>query len=159
MAELQDTVIEAGIATPEIRAPDNSVAINVDEIGSDGRYVRQQFIQRDLIHRTFSTTWALGPTFDPLGDFKANSLLHLYYLVPMRNDATGWGGAYIEPQIRVLKKNLVTNPNLDTGWSKTYATAIVFNEIPPPPGVTAQTVSFENADAASPLYWLSLIHI
>ena len=51
--------------------------------------------------------------------------------------------------------NVVTNWNLDTGWSKGYTEDIVFNEIPPPPGVNAPTVGFRNDDTSGDGYWYS----
>ena len=51
--------------------------------------------------------------------------------------------------------NVVTNWNLDTGWAKGYTEDIVFNEIPPPPGVNAPTVGFRNDDTSGDGYWYS----
>lgn len=51
--------------------------------------------------------------------------------------------------------NVVTNWNLDTGWSKGYTEDIVFNEIPPPRGVNAPTVGFRNDDTSGDGYWYS----
>ena len=49
--------------------------------------------------------------------------------------------------------NLVSNWNLDTGWSKGYQNNIVFNEIAPPEGVDAPTVGFNRATSSA--YWYS----
>jgi hypothetical protein len=50
--------------------------------------------------------------------------------------------------------NRVTNWDLDTGWSKDYQTNIVFNEIPPPTGISAPTVGFNKGPYGSE-YWYS----
>lgn len=51
--------------------------------------------------------------------------------------------------------NIVTNWNLDTGWSQGYCTDIIFNEIAPPYGVDAPTVGFRDADGNGSGYWYS----
>ena len=49
--------------------------------------------------------------------------------------------------------NVVTNTNLNTGWSKGYQTSIVFDEIRPPKGVNSPTVGFNKSSSSS--YWYS----
>jgi hypothetical protein len=49
--------------------------------------------------------------------------------------------------------NVVTNTNLDTGWSKSYQTNIVFNEIDPPDYIDSQVVGFDRGPTAA--YWYS----
>lgn len=49
--------------------------------------------------------------------------------------------------------NVVTNTNLDTGWSKGYQRDIVFNEIDPPHGVDSPVVGFNRGQASG--YWYS----
>ena len=49
--------------------------------------------------------------------------------------------------------NVVTNTDLDTGWSKGYQTAIVFNEISPPYGINSPVVGFNRGNASG--YWYS----
>jgi hypothetical protein len=49
--------------------------------------------------------------------------------------------------------NVVTNTNLDTGWSKGYQREIVFNEIAPPTGVDSPTVGFNRGQGSA--YWYS----
>lgn len=49
--------------------------------------------------------------------------------------------------------NVVTNTNLDTGWSKGYQTAIVFDEIRPPRGINSPVVGFNKNSSSS--YWYS----
>lgn len=100
MATLLNTTIDSAIGTAEIRNSADFPVIDVNRIGNDDRFLRQYVIQHDLVDRTFTTAFALGPTFSVIPGFKAGSLLHIYYFVPMRNDSTVWGGAYIEPQIR-----------------------------------------------------------
>lgn len=53
--------------------------------------------------------------------------------------------------------NIVSNWDLDTGWSKGYAKNIRFNEIPAPSGVpnNAPTVGFEDTNTDSICYWYS----
>ena len=49
--------------------------------------------------------------------------------------------------------NIVSNWNLNTGWSKGYQGDIEFDQIPPPPGVDAPTVGFNKNSTSS--YWYS----
>lgn len=51
--------------------------------------------------------------------------------------------------------NVVTNTNLDTGWSKGYNTSIQWNDYPPPDGVNSQVVSFVDSNADGFGYWYS----
>jgi hypothetical protein len=51
--------------------------------------------------------------------------------------------------------NVVTNWDLNTGWSKGYTEDIIFNEIPPPVGVDAPTVGFRNDDSGGQGFWYS----
>jgi hypothetical protein len=51
--------------------------------------------------------------------------------------------------------NVVTNTNLDTGWSKTYNTNIQWNDYPPPDNVNSQVVSFVDSDGNGSGYWYS----
>ena len=51
--------------------------------------------------------------------------------------------------------NIVTNTNLDTGWSKGYNTSIQTNDYPPPTGVTSQVYSFIDSDGNGSGYWYS----
>lgn len=66
---------------------------------ANGYYVRQVTCDIDTESRTASG-WTLGPTF-PSRTYKANSIIKMSYLVPMRNDASGWGGIRIEPQVAI----------------------------------------------------------
>lgn len=49
--------------------------------------------------------------------------------------------------------NIVSNWNLNTGWSKGYQGDIEFDQIPPPAGVDAPTVGFNKSSTSS--YWYS----
>lgn len=71
----------------------------------------------------------------------------LVFYYDMGNQRKSWKGA--------PTTNIVTNWNLDTGWSKNYCTDIIFNEIEPPPGVDAPTVGFRDADGSGSGYWYS----
>lgn len=51
--------------------------------------------------------------------------------------------------------NVVTNTNLDTGWSQGYNTSIQWNDYPPPNGIDSQVVSFVDADGNGSGYWYS----
>lgn len=79
-------------------------AIDVDKLATlNGRYVRNIQIETNTTTYNFSTAWAQGPLFDPFAGvpLKAGSLVRLFYHMPCRNDYTGWGGGYIEPQFRI----------------------------------------------------------
>lgn len=49
--------------------------------------------------------------------------------------------------------NVVTNTDLDIGWSKGYCTGILWNDITPPIGVNSPVVSFYDYDADGSAYW------
>jgi hypothetical protein len=52
--------------------------------------------------------------------------------------------------------NVVTNTNLDTGWSKSYCTGILWDDIDPPYGIDSPVVSFYDADEIPTQgYWYS----
>ena len=51
--------------------------------------------------------------------------------------------------------NIVTNTNLDTGWSKGYNKDILVNDYPPPKGVDSQVYSFIDLDGNGNGYWYS----
>jgi len=51
--------------------------------------------------------------------------------------------------------NIVTNTNLDTGWSKGYNTSIQTNDYPPPRGIDSQVYSFIDVDGNENGYWYS----
>ena len=52
-----------------------------------------------------------------------------------------------------IASNVVTNTNLNTGWSKGYQTSILYDEIKPPKGVNSQVVGFNKSSSSS--YWYS----
>ena len=72
---------------------------NINKIDG-GRYTRKLYTEVNSETVTLSTTWSLAVAFSDVTGFKAGSLIKLTYHMPMRNDSTSWGGAYIEPQIR-----------------------------------------------------------
>lgn len=79
-----------------------TAAIDVEKIASNtGRYTRQVVTEYNSTTYSFSTSWALGPTFTTISGLQAGSLVRLFYHFPMRNDSTSWGGGYIEPQISI----------------------------------------------------------
>jgi len=78
----------------------NTTVLDVNNLSTTGLYSRQTITQIDTASRTFTTAWALGPTFDVIPDCQSGSLLHISYYVPARNDSTSWGGMYTELQIR-----------------------------------------------------------
>lgn len=141
----------------DVRSISRSDGVSVIDTSTASEiFVRRHVLQVDTADRSSTGTWTLGPMFRALHGFRAGSKLQLFYLVPMRNNEAGWGGAYIEPQLRIMNKNLVTNTNLQTGWDATYYGAnVVYNEIAPPAGITAQTISMDNKDVASNLYLFS----
>jgi hypothetical protein len=71
----------------------------------------------------------------------------LVFYYDMGNPQKSWKGA--------PTTNIVSNWNLDTGWSKGYCTDIIFNEIPSPYGITAPTVGFKDVDGNGSGYWYS----
>lgn len=83
-----------------IRNTAGTSSILMGNISLTGRYKRKVYTQVDSSNYSASTTWVLGPTFAAVSDFLPNSIVRLDYFFPMRNDSTGWGGCYIEPQVR-----------------------------------------------------------
>lgn len=51
--------------------------------------------------------------------------------------------------------NLVTNTNLNTGWSKGYCTDLLWDTIAPPEGVDSPVVGFYDNDTNKNAYWYS----
>lgn len=64
-----------------------------------GYSARNIVVQVDTAGRSSGTGWTLGPSFSAI-QCRGGSLVKMSYHVPMRNDASGWGGIYIEPQVR-----------------------------------------------------------
>lgn len=78
-----------------------NTALDMSKIASNaGRYTRQIINLIDTTDRSSGTSWTAGTTFADQPGFKAGSLLKIFYMYPARNDSTGWGGLYFEPQIR-----------------------------------------------------------
>lgn len=76
-------------------------AIDVAKLSTNAaRYTRQCYVQVDSTDRTSGTSWTVGTEMPEVGGFKGGSLVKIYYNFPCRNDSTGWGGIYFEPQIR-----------------------------------------------------------
>jgi hypothetical protein len=71
----------------------------------------------------------------------------LVFYYDMGNPQKSWKGA--------PTTNVVTNTNLDTGWSKGYNTGIQWNDYQPPDGVSSQVVSFIDLDGNGSGYWYS----
>jgi len=71
----------------------------------------------------------------------------LVFAYDMNNTLKSWKGA--------PTTNVVTNTNLNTGWSQGYNTSILFNDYPPPIGIDSQVVSFIDADGNGSGYWYS----
>jgi hypothetical protein len=78
-------------------------ALDVNKLAADTapRYIRQSVREFNSNNYTFTTTWGAGPVMAALPLMKAGSLVKLFYHCPLRNDATTWGGAYVEPQIAI----------------------------------------------------------
>lgn len=77
-----------------------NVALDVNKIASyPSRYIRKCYADYTTTGSSHSTSWSLGATFGAQQDFKAGSLIRLYYYFPARNDSTSWGGIYVEPQV------------------------------------------------------------
>lgn len=51
--------------------------------------------------------------------------------------------------------NVVTNTNLNTGWSQGYCAGILWNDISPPDNIISSVVSFYDADTDKSAYWYS----
>lgn len=73
--------------------------LDIANLSSSGYYVRQIFSDVDIVDRSFTTTWVLVYTAPTHTGFLNGSKLRIFYELPLRNDSTSWGGAYVEPQI------------------------------------------------------------
>ena len=78
---------------------DGTEKINIGTLLSSGYYVRQFFSDVDTPNRTFGTGWTLMYTTPNHSGFLTGSKLRIFIEIPLRNDSTSWGGAYVEPQI------------------------------------------------------------
>ena len=88
------------VKTDAIQDSSGNAALDLTKLaGNAGRYVRQVYVQNDATNRSFSTSWSLGATFTNVSGFKAGSLVEVTYYIPLRNDSTSWGGAFVEPQV------------------------------------------------------------
>lgn len=88
------------VKTDAIQDSSGNAALDLTKLaGNAGRYARQVYVQNDTTSRSFSTSWSLGATFTNVSGFKEGSLVEVTYYIPLRNDSTTWGGAYIEPQV------------------------------------------------------------
>lgn len=93
----------------------------------------------------------------------------LYYFNGMIDDVRIYDHALSEKEIKELTKakilhydfddfqepteNIVTNTNLETGWSMGYNKDILWNDISPPAGVNSQVVSFVDSNGDGYGYW------
>lgn len=76
-----------------------------------------------------------------------NGLAFAYDMGPNPGVNKSWKGMPVT--------NVVTNTNLDTGWSKSYNTSIQWNDYRPPNGINSQVVSFIDSDGNGSGYWYS----
>lgn len=94
------TVNATNVKTTTLSDTSGNPAVDVAKVaGNAGRYVRQVYVENDATNRSFTTSWSLGATFTNVTGFKAGSLVEVTYYIPLRNDSTSWGGAYVEPQV------------------------------------------------------------
>lgn len=64
-----------------------------------GFYIRRVISQVDTTERSFGNSWTLVWTLINHTGFKAGSKIKMHIEIPLRNESTSWGGAYIEPQV------------------------------------------------------------
>lgn len=88
--KIQDNTVDAA------KIIDNSVSISDLPSGTVVKY----FKQIDETDRSFGTGWALGMTWNNFIK-PAGTLIHFASTVPMRNDSTGWGGAYTRVEFSI----------------------------------------------------------
>lgn len=110
-------------------------SMSTEKITGGGYYMRQVQAQVDINGYSFTTSWSLGPAFTGLTGCLANSLIHIEYHMPCRNDSTSWGGLYIEPQVQLggtwysagssgYDGNIMNNASADIG---SYFNSILLN--------------------------------
>lgn len=79
-------------------------AFDVKKFATLGGYsIRQVFLSTDTTtyNPAAAPTWIQGPISGVTPQFKAGSLIALTYNVPTYATDTGWGGMYLEPQIKL----------------------------------------------------------
>lgn len=89
----------SAVKVSKIQNTSGTDKIITENFATDSRFIRQIEVQADTGGYSFSTSWSLGPSFNNITGFKAGSLVEINYYIPLRNDSTAWGGAYIEPQV------------------------------------------------------------
>jgi hypothetical protein len=95
-------VTATNLKATNLQDTSGNTAMSVSKVsGNAGRYIRQCLFISDTTDRSTTTSWTAGSQFDNIGTFKAGSLLKIYYMYPCRNDSTGWGGLYFEPQLAI----------------------------------------------------------
>ena len=85
------------------------------------------------------------PTIEDLVNGEGN------ILNPSVNISTSSTDEYVA--VEEARTNIITNTNLDSGWSKGYCTDILWNDIHPPLGIDSQVVSFIDSDGNGSGYW------
>lgn len=100
MATLKETTasfVQSSVLTSS--GSDGNV-IQAGLFDSEARYLRSAQAVYSSAGFGVDTSWSYRTELSTLlSGFKANSLIQLSYYIPARNDSTGWGGLYIEPQI------------------------------------------------------------
>lgn len=59
------------------------------------------YTQVDTTSRSAGTGWTAGALWPTVSNFKAGSLVSIFYHVAMRNDSTVWGGGYSELMVSI----------------------------------------------------------
>lgn len=83
-----------------IENPAGTTSINISDLQL-GIAIKQISREVNTTTSSISTSWSLGPSFNGLSNCSANSWIRMTYFFPFRNDDTGWGGTYVEPQIQI----------------------------------------------------------
>lgn len=96
------TTLTAGtVKATNLQDANSNTAMSVSKMTTNAaRYTRQIICLSDTTDRSATTSWVAGTTFTEMTGFKGGSVLKIYYMYPCRNDSTGWGGLYFEPQIQ-----------------------------------------------------------
>ncbi|MFB6076258.1 MAG: LamG-like jellyroll fold domain-containing protein, partial [Candidatus Aenigmatarchaeota archaeon] len=95
-----------------------------------------------------TSTWSNDNTVDFIWTDATDNGDDYYYYLKSLDDEGNQNDYFTD-------SNVLTNTNLDTGWSKNYTQNIRWNDISPPMGINATVVSFENDDTSGDGYWYS----
>lgn len=104
MADLLNTTIIGDLKVNKIRKSTGDVIVDTTTTSLNGYSIRRilnQVHSGTVLTGAVRREYVIIHTFPTLTGFKAGSIIELSYHIPCRNDNEGWGGIFIEPQVRI----------------------------------------------------------